>query len=170
MVAHVTSRVQAGNIYVNRNVIGAVVGVQPFGGRGLSGTGPKAGGPLYLGRMVVSGHTPPVLRATRTDAAASALATWLDSIGETALAELIGATTTKTGLTVECALDERTYEKGIWIKQAVMKLLDIEGDTFHPDWNYKIKPRVPRQTVAVIVAGGLSVAVSKSALFLPRAF
>ncbi|HEX7873247.1 MAG TPA: trifunctional transcriptional regulator/proline dehydrogenase/L-glutamate gamma-semialdehyde dehydrogenase [Sphingobium sp.] len=51
-VAHVTGRVKAGNIYVNRNVIGAIVGVQPFGGRGLSGTGPKAGGPLYLKRLV----------------------------------------------------------------------------------------------------------------------
>ncbi|MCJ2090561.1 trifunctional transcriptional regulator/proline dehydrogenase/L-glutamate gamma-semialdehyde dehydrogenase [Methylobacterium sp. E-005] len=44
--------VRAGNRYVNRNIIGAVVGVQPFGGSGLSGTGPKAGGPLYLGRLV----------------------------------------------------------------------------------------------------------------------
>jgi len=43
---------RAGNIYVNRNMIGAVVGVQPFGGRGLSGTGPKAGGPNYLTRLV----------------------------------------------------------------------------------------------------------------------
>ena len=41
----------AGNVYVNRNMIGAVVGVQPFGGHGLSGTGPKAGGPLYLRRL-----------------------------------------------------------------------------------------------------------------------
>ncbi|MEJ2531392.1 MAG: bifunctional proline dehydrogenase/L-glutamate gamma-semialdehyde dehydrogenase PutA [Halioglobus sp.] len=44
--------IEAGNIYVNRNIIGAVVGVQPFGGHGLSGTGPKAGGPLYLPRLV----------------------------------------------------------------------------------------------------------------------
>ncbi|HWJ70896.1 MAG TPA: bifunctional proline dehydrogenase/L-glutamate gamma-semialdehyde dehydrogenase PutA [Sphingobium sp.] len=51
-IAQVTARVHAGNIYVNRNLVGAVVGVQPFGGRGLSGTGPKAGGPLYLGRLV----------------------------------------------------------------------------------------------------------------------
>jgi len=42
----------AGNIYVNRNIIGAVVGVQPFGGAGLSGTGPKAGGPSYLSRLL----------------------------------------------------------------------------------------------------------------------
>ena len=41
----------AGNLYVNRNMIGAVVGVQPFGGRGLSGTGPKAGGPHYVQRF-----------------------------------------------------------------------------------------------------------------------
>ena len=44
-------RLGVGNIYVNRNMIGAVVGVQPFGGTGLSGTGPKAGGPDYLRRF-----------------------------------------------------------------------------------------------------------------------
>ena len=43
---------RAGNVYINRNIIGAIVGVQPFGGRGLSGTGPKAGGPYYLMRLV----------------------------------------------------------------------------------------------------------------------
>jgi hypothetical protein len=55
--------------------------------------------------------------------------------------ELIGKTTTKTGLKVECALDERTYEKGIRISKAEMRKLAIEGDAFHPEWNYKIKPR-----------------------------
>jgi len=50
-VQHVLDRMHAGNIYVNRNQIGAVVGAQPFGGEGLSGTGPKAGGPLYLPRF-----------------------------------------------------------------------------------------------------------------------
>ncbi|MCX5541518.1 trifunctional transcriptional regulator/proline dehydrogenase/L-glutamate gamma-semialdehyde dehydrogenase [Paraburkholderia sp. CNPSo 3076] len=51
-IAHVIGRAHVGNIYVNRNVIGAVVGVQPFGGEGLSGTGPKAGGALYLSRLL----------------------------------------------------------------------------------------------------------------------
>ena len=51
-VAAILARVRAGNVYVNRNIVGAVVGVQPFGGHGLSGTGPKAGGPLYLRRLV----------------------------------------------------------------------------------------------------------------------
>ena len=47
-VEAVIDRLSVGNVYVNRNMIGAVVGVQPFGGYGLSGTGPKAGGPHYL--------------------------------------------------------------------------------------------------------------------------
>ena len=51
-IAKVVDNVNAGNVYVNRNVVGAVVGVQPFGGEGLSGTGPKAGGPLYLYRLL----------------------------------------------------------------------------------------------------------------------
>jgi RHH-type transcriptional regulator, proline utilization regulon repressor / proline dehydrogenase / delta 1-pyrroline-5-carboxylate dehydrogenase len=51
MVEAVIDRLAVGNIYVNRNMIGAVVGVQPFGGHGLSGTGPKAGGPHYLARF-----------------------------------------------------------------------------------------------------------------------
>jgi RHH-type proline utilization regulon transcriptional repressor/proline dehydrogenase/delta 1-pyrroline-5-carboxylate dehydrogenase len=50
-VNRVTTRARVGNIYVNRNIIGAVVGTQPFGGEGLSGTGPKAGGPHYLLRF-----------------------------------------------------------------------------------------------------------------------
>jgi RHH-type proline utilization regulon transcriptional repressor/proline dehydrogenase/delta 1-pyrroline-5-carboxylate dehydrogenase len=49
--AAVIDRLATGNVYVNRNIIGAVVGVQPFGGHGLSGTGPKAGGPHYLARF-----------------------------------------------------------------------------------------------------------------------
>ena len=51
-IDRVVDRAQVGNIYVNRNMVGAVVGVQPFGGEGLSGTGPKAGGPLYLYRLL----------------------------------------------------------------------------------------------------------------------
>jgi RHH-type proline utilization regulon transcriptional repressor/proline dehydrogenase/delta 1-pyrroline-5-carboxylate dehydrogenase len=52
-VDYIQRRIRVGNVYVNRNMIGAVVGVQPFGGEGLSGTGPKAGGPHYLHRFAV---------------------------------------------------------------------------------------------------------------------
>ena len=48
---HIVERARVGNVYVNRNMIGAIVGSQPFGGEGLSGTGPKAGGPHYLHRF-----------------------------------------------------------------------------------------------------------------------
>ncbi|MFQ6549508.1 L-glutamate gamma-semialdehyde dehydrogenase [Aestuariibius sp. 2305UL40-4] len=63
-IAKVLGRIEAGNLYVNRNQIGAIVGSQPFGGRGLSGTGPKAGGPLYLTRFVEE-------RVTSTDTTAA---------------------------------------------------------------------------------------------------
>ena len=68
-IARVVARIKAGNVYVNRNMIGAVVGVQPFGGHGLSGTGPKAGGPLYLMRLVRggAGFAPPAGGADRRE-------------------------------------------------------------------------------------------------------
>ncbi|MEM9880033.1 MAG: bifunctional proline dehydrogenase/L-glutamate gamma-semialdehyde dehydrogenase PutA, partial [Pseudomonadota bacterium] len=70
-VERVSGRAKVGNLYVNRNQIGAVVGVQPFGGEGLSGTGPKAGGPHYLFRLTqntapqpaVKGQAPAVYRS-----------------------------------------------------------------------------------------------------------
>lgn len=58
-VRRISSRAHVGNVYVNRNMIGAVVGVQPFGGEGLSGTGPKAGGPLYVHRLLGSENVLP---------------------------------------------------------------------------------------------------------------
>ena len=61
-----------------------------------------------------------------------------------AVVELIAATTTKTGLKVESALDTKTYEKGIKVSDAEMKRLDIRGDTFHPEWNYSVTPRTSK--------------------------
>jgi RHH-type proline utilization regulon transcriptional repressor/proline dehydrogenase/delta 1-pyrroline-5-carboxylate dehydrogenase len=85
----VTSRIRAGNIYVNRNMIGAVVGVQPFGGLGLSGTGPKAGGPLLLARLR-RGVRAPALPAGDDGAlppALLALRTWAQGSGRAELAQ-----------------------------------------------------------------------------------
>jgi RHH-type proline utilization regulon transcriptional repressor/proline dehydrogenase/delta 1-pyrroline-5-carboxylate dehydrogenase len=87
-VARVSAAVRAGNLYINRNMIGAVVGVQPFGGRGLSGTGPKAGGPLYLTRLVQG--TAPV-PAGVADEGALALADWLGAQGKGDLAREVRA-------------------------------------------------------------------------------
>ena len=72
IIVQAVRALRVGNIYVNRNIVGAVVGVQPFGGSGLSGTGPKAGGPLYLLRLLAAG---PPDAARRAIAAAGSEAT-----------------------------------------------------------------------------------------------
>jgi hypothetical protein len=64
-----------------------------------------------------------------------------------AVVDLIGATTTKTGLEVRCELDTNTYAKGIKVTEADMASLNIKGDTFHPDWNYTIAPRSPKPPI-----------------------
>jgi RHH-type proline utilization regulon transcriptional repressor/proline dehydrogenase/delta 1-pyrroline-5-carboxylate dehydrogenase len=98
-IERVVSRLRVGNVYINRNMVGAVVGVQPFGGEGQSGTGPKAGGPLYLPRLAgVANPTPAALGLTRRSelggadrdssdrlAAFEALATWAHRQGLAAL-------------------------------------------------------------------------------------
>ncbi|MGO9740696.1 MAG: bifunctional proline dehydrogenase/L-glutamate gamma-semialdehyde dehydrogenase PutA [Roseiarcus sp.] len=99
----VSERLAAGNIYVNRNIIGAVVGVQPFGGHGLSGTGPKAGGPLYLKRLA---HTPsgfPDLPAGRPPEAALRFAEGLRAAGRNYLADWVEtlARASRCGLEIE---------------------------------------------------------------------
>lgn len=72
-IARVVGAAHAGNVYVNRNMVGAVVGVQPFGGEGLSGTGPKAGGPLYLYRLLSRRPDDVLARAVGTAGAAGGL-------------------------------------------------------------------------------------------------
>jgi RHH-type proline utilization regulon transcriptional repressor/proline dehydrogenase/delta 1-pyrroline-5-carboxylate dehydrogenase len=79
----ITTRAHVGNIYVNRNIVGAVVGVQPFGGEGKSGTGPKAGGPLYIKRLQ-RGATPLLdanKHANKPYAALAALQVWARNNG-----------------------------------------------------------------------------------------
>ncbi|MFV3372070.1 trifunctional transcriptional regulator/proline dehydrogenase/L-glutamate gamma-semialdehyde dehydrogenase [Pseudomonas sp. NY15435] len=68
-IAQVVGTAHVGNLYVNRNVVGAVVGVQPFGGEGLSGTGPKAGGPLYLYRLLSTRPQDAVAKQLKGDGA-----------------------------------------------------------------------------------------------------
>jgi hypothetical protein len=63
-------------------------------------------------------------------------------ISRETVVELIAATTTQAGLTVRCELDTRDYPKGIKVADAEMMTLNIKGDTFHPEWNYTISPKV----------------------------
>jgi RHH-type proline utilization regulon transcriptional repressor/proline dehydrogenase/delta 1-pyrroline-5-carboxylate dehydrogenase len=83
----IAARAHVGNIYVNRNIVGAVVGVQPFGGEGKSGTGPKAGGPLYLKRLQ---RNAPALQAhqRQPDPALETLLAWARVHGQQHVLEL----------------------------------------------------------------------------------
>jgi RHH-type proline utilization regulon transcriptional repressor/proline dehydrogenase/delta 1-pyrroline-5-carboxylate dehydrogenase len=91
----ITSRAHVGNIYVNRNIVGAVVGVQPFGGEGKSGTGPKAGGPLYLKRLQKEA-APLLAHARRSNPALDALMGWAQANGHGDIAVLAEEYTTTT--------------------------------------------------------------------------
>nr|WP_261794476.1 trifunctional transcriptional regulator/proline dehydrogenase/L-glutamate gamma-semialdehyde dehydrogenase [Comamonas testosteroni] len=84
----VSQAAHVGNLYVNRNMVGAVVGVQPFGGEGLSGTGPKAGGPLYLPRLQQAAASPQQLLASVLEQSGSAQASDLPSSAEQSLQQL----------------------------------------------------------------------------------
>nr|WP_240554470.1 bifunctional proline dehydrogenase/L-glutamate gamma-semialdehyde dehydrogenase PutA [Acetobacter cibinongensis] len=113
-VTHVLSHVEAGNLYVNRNTIGAVVGVQPFGGRGLSGTGPKAGGPLISRRLLAQApDLGPLVRGKLPDSM-RAWTDWLREQGESACAAT-AATLSRTPLVGgECTLPGPVGEKNLY--------------------------------------------------------
>ncbi|MGA2487441.1 MAG: bifunctional proline dehydrogenase/L-glutamate gamma-semialdehyde dehydrogenase PutA [Roseiarcus sp.] len=114
-IALVAARLAAGNIYVNRNIIGATVGVQPFGGHGLSGTGPKAGGPLYLKRLVARAPAAwPPLPAGVPDAAAKAFAGFLAQRGEAELAALCERIVGESRLGVSIELPGPVGEKNVY--------------------------------------------------------
>ncbi|MBW7983872.1 trifunctional transcriptional regulator/proline dehydrogenase/L-glutamate gamma-semialdehyde dehydrogenase [Enterobacillus tribolii] len=145
-IARITETAEVGNQYVNRNMVGAVVGVQPFGGEGLSGTGPKAGGPLYLYRLLAHRPDDAVLRTlarhdrlTPADAslrptllsAHQALQSWAEKENRTELAqhcrrygELAQSGTLRL-------LPGPTGERNTYLllpRQAVLCLADDDGD------------------------------------------
>jgi RHH-type transcriptional regulator, proline utilization regulon repressor / proline dehydrogenase / delta 1-pyrroline-5-carboxylate dehydrogenase len=117
-IARVVNRIEAGNIYINRNIIGAVVGVQPFGGPGLSGTGPKAGGPLYLERLVAG---PP--RAAPEGFAGGGTASmtahayldWLRSEGREAEAERCASYMLRSALGTKIELQGPVGERNVYM-------------------------------------------------------
>ncbi|HUD27984.1 MAG TPA: trifunctional transcriptional regulator/proline dehydrogenase/L-glutamate gamma-semialdehyde dehydrogenase [Novosphingobium sp.] len=146
-VARVTSAVRAGNLYVNRNTIGAVVGVQPFGGRGLSGTGPKAGGPLYLGRLTK--QAPRVLpEAAAPPLALTAFADWLDARGDLAVARLARRLGAETALGVDLVLPGPVGETNRYV--------------LHPRGRVLLKPATREGLlgqIAAVLATGNSAAI-----------
>ncbi|ASV83290.1 delta-1-pyrroline-5-carboxylate dehydrogenase [Ochrobactrum quorumnocens] len=122
-IAHVADRIRVGNIYINRNVIGAIVGVQPFGGRGLSGTGPKAGGPLYLGRLVETAPIPPRMASVHTDAALNDFAKWLGNRGMNELAQAARETGSVSALGLNIELPGPVGERNLYALHARGRIL-----------------------------------------------
>jgi RHH-type proline utilization regulon transcriptional repressor/proline dehydrogenase/delta 1-pyrroline-5-carboxylate dehydrogenase len=158
-IEYVTERVKAGNLYINRNIIGAIVGVQPFGGRGLSGTGPKAGGPLYLGRLV---RQPPLLTgALRLSAdgpalrneALDAFAEWLVGRGQNDMAARVRAYGATSSLGRVLELPGPVGERNLY--------------SLHPRGQILLKPRTDQglvEQIAAVLATGCEGVVEGMAL------
>ncbi len=153
-IANVAGRIRVGNIYINRNVIGAVVGVQPFGGRGLSGTGPKAGGPLYLGRLVDNAPIPPRHSSVHTDAALKDFAKWLGNRGENDLAQAARETGSASALGLEIEFSGPVGERNLY--------------ALHPRGRILLVPQTEiglyRQLTAVLATGNMAVIDAACAL------
>lgn len=113
-IDYVISHAHVGNIYVNRNIVGAVVGVQPFGGEGKSGTGPKAGGPLYLKRLQQQAHetlSGQSVFESKVPPALHELLAWLLSHGHHAVAKLAQLYGSSSFLGTSIALPGPTGER-----------------------------------------------------------
>lgn len=153
-IAHVADRIRVGNIYINRNVIGAIVGVQPFGGRGLSGTGPKAGGPLYLGRLVETAPIPPRMASVHTDAALNDFAKWLGNRGMNELAHAARETGSVSALGLNIELPGPVGERNLY--------------ALHPRGRILLAPQTEtglyRQLTAVLATGNTAVIDEASGL------
>ena len=132
---------RAGNVYVNRNIVGAVVGVQPFGGEGLSGTGPKAGGPLYMYRMLSRRPDDVMVRALAGAATApatgpgrsalGAFAQWARSNQRPELAAACGRFSELTRAGCSRTLAGPTGERNVYMlvpREAVLCLAETDAD------------------------------------------
>ena len=130
MIDQVSTRLFAGNLYVNRNIIGAVVGVQPFGGHGLSGTGPKAGGPLYLKRLL--SRVParwPALPHGAAPKAAEDFARALEESDQAELAGLVRTLARGSRLGLEIELNGPVGERNVYsLHPRGAVLCDADGD------------------------------------------
>jgi RHH-type proline utilization regulon transcriptional repressor/proline dehydrogenase/delta 1-pyrroline-5-carboxylate dehydrogenase len=136
-IAQVTDSTHAGNVYVNRNMVGAVVGVQPFGGEGLSGTGPKAGGPLYLLRLLARCPQDAALRSVQASGAAAlpqatpalqALHDWAVTQNNLALAHACAHFSAANPAGLQATLNGPTGERNVYRVQTRARVLCLTGD------------------------------------------
>ncbi|AQT43429.1 L-proline dehydrogenase /delta-1-pyrroline-5-carboxylate dehydrogenase [Bartonella apihabitans] len=122
-VDYVSSHIRVGNIYINRNIIGAVVGSQPFGGRGLSGTGPKAGGPLYIGRLVKQAPDTQFSVGARQNDLIDSFVDWLQKNGDSSDAAFAKSLNGKSPLGVSVNLPGPVGESNVYSLHSRGKIL-----------------------------------------------
>ena len=172
-IAKVIDLAKVGNLYVNRNIVGAVVGVQPFGGEGLSGTGPKAGGPLYTYRLLSRYPRGAIVAALESaDVALSSdacirtamqddlleLGAWATSSRRNGLALACSRFAQATPSGVTCTLPGPTGERNLYTvhpRDAVLCIADEEEDLFV-------------QLAAVVAVGGAAVVEGRHAGAIAR--
>jgi RHH-type proline utilization regulon transcriptional repressor/proline dehydrogenase/delta 1-pyrroline-5-carboxylate dehydrogenase len=138
-IAEVVASAHVGNVYVNRNMVGAVVGVQPFGGEGLSGTGPKAGGPLYLCRLLARAPADAMARALAAGSVADLppaegasplreLRRWAEDRGNAALAAVCDRFEAASRVGVASLLAGPTGERNVYTLQPREAVLCLGAD------------------------------------------
>jgi RHH-type proline utilization regulon transcriptional repressor/proline dehydrogenase/delta 1-pyrroline-5-carboxylate dehydrogenase len=136
-IAQVTASTHAGNVYVNRNMVGAMVGVQPFGGEGLSGTGPKAGGPLYLLRLLAACPPDAALRSVQASGATAlphatpalqALHDWAAAQQRLPLAHACAQFAACNPAGLQATLSGPTGERNMYGVQARPRVLCLTGE------------------------------------------
>ncbi|OYU09770.1 MAG: trifunctional transcriptional regulator/proline dehydrogenase/L-glutamate gamma-semialdehyde dehydrogenase [Comamonadaceae bacterium PBBC1] len=140
-IAQVIDHTHAGNVYVNRNMVGAVVGVQPFGGEGLSGTGPKAGGPLYLLRLLATCPPDAALRSVQACGGAAlpqatpalqALHDWAVAQNRLPLAHACAQFASVNPAGLQATLNGPTGERNVYRVQARARVLCLLGHDISP--------------------------------------
>jgi RHH-type proline utilization regulon transcriptional repressor/proline dehydrogenase/delta 1-pyrroline-5-carboxylate dehydrogenase len=149
----ITSRAYVGNIYVNRNIVGAVVGVQPFGGEGKSGTGPKAGGPFYLKRLQ-KGVVSTERHERQASPAADGLAVWAKSHGNQRILSLLEQYARTTPVNAVIGLPGPTGERNTlaYVPRGVIACLASSGEV------------LLNQLAAVMATGNQAVVVDSASL------
>jgi RHH-type proline utilization regulon transcriptional repressor/proline dehydrogenase/delta 1-pyrroline-5-carboxylate dehydrogenase len=155
----IATRAHVGNIYVNRNIVGAVVGVQPFGGEGKSGTGPKAGGPLYLQRLQTTASAP--ARRDRTSSPAlDTLTVWANLNGYESIAATAEEYMRTSPLGSVIALPGPTGERNTLRFAARGTILCAASSV----------PVLLNQLAAVLATGNQAVLLTDKATLLPESF
>jgi RHH-type proline utilization regulon transcriptional repressor/proline dehydrogenase/delta 1-pyrroline-5-carboxylate dehydrogenase len=144
---------RAGNTYVNRNIVGAVVGVQPFGGHGLSGTGPKAGGPFYLRRLLATCPRDMAFEIERLPEPAIAWLDWLESQGETSAAMRLRSEVSTTPHGVKRDLAGPVGERNEYWTEARGAVLCVAAD--HVEILHQIGAALATGNRALVATGAL---------------